>query len=164
MVLSCGGKVKKITSVLSKRWLSAKRDRLWECILVLLSTDYFAKQNFIRSSILLDYRQRIYTYWLLSLLDLYLAKEILPISLRKGDRGFQPGELPENTLLWTQDSRSTLYGQWLELQITIDHSFDPAEGLESVEMIASNFKANVIVKCKKIALEEARKDKTGLVL
>lgn len=38
--------------------------------------------------------------------------------------------------------------------------------MEPVEKIASNslFKADVIIKCKKEALEEARKDRTGLVL
>ena len=53
----------------------------------------------IPASILLDYRQRAYTCRLLRLSELHPAKEILPISLRKGDQDFQPGELPENTLL-----------------------------------------------------------------
>ncbi len=68
--------------------------------------------------------------------------------------------------MWTQNSRPTLYGQCLAWQITIDHSIDPAEGVEPVEKIESNclFKADVIIKCKKEALEEARKDRTGLVL
>lgn len=52
------------------------------------------------------------------------------MSLRKGDRGFQPEGLPENTLLWTQNSRPTLYGQWLAWQITDDQSIDPAEGVD----------------------------------
>ena len=93
------------------------------------------------------------------------AKEILPISLRKGDGGFQPGELPGNTLLWTQSSRPKLYGQWLAWQITIDHSIDPAEGVEPVEKVSSNgVKADVIIKFKKEAFEAAKKDRTGLVL
>ncbi len=62
------------------------------------------------ASILLDYRQRVYAHRLVSLPDLHPVKEILPISLRKGDVGFQPGELPENTLMWTQNSWPTLYG------------------------------------------------------
>ena len=53
----------------------------------------------IPASILLDYRQRRYTYRLLSLSDLHPTKEILSISLREGDRGFQPGKVPDNTYL-----------------------------------------------------------------
>ena len=115
---------------------------------------------------LLDYRQRMYTCQLLRLPDRHPAKEILPISLRKVDQDFQPGELPENTLLWTQNSRPTLYGQWLAWQITVDHSIDPADGVEPVKKMRSgkSFKADVIVRCKKRALEEARRNQPGLVL
>lgn len=52
------------------------------------------------------------------------------MSLREGDRGFQPGEVPENT-------RLTLHGQWLAWQITTDHAVDPAEGVELVISLAS---------------------------
>ncbi len=64
----------------------------------------------IPASILLDYRQRIYAHWLLSLSDLHPTKDIFPISLRKGDGSLQPGELQEDTLMCTQDLRPTLYG------------------------------------------------------
>ena len=84
----------------------------------------------IPASVLLDYRQRIYTCRLLRLPEMHPAKEILPISLGKGDQDFQPGELPENSLLWTQNSRPTLYGQWLAWQITLNHAIDPADGVE----------------------------------
>lgn len=67
----------------------------------------------IPTSILLNYCQRVYTYRLLRLPELHPAKKILPISLKNRDQGFQPGELPENTLLWMKNSRPTLYGQWL---------------------------------------------------
>ena len=64
----------------------------------------------IPASTHLDYRQRLYAHRLLSLPDLHPAKEILPISLRVGDEGFQPGELPDDSLMWTQHARPTLYG------------------------------------------------------
>lgn len=57
------------------------------------------KASLIPVSVLLDYQQKIYIHWLLCLPDLHLNKEILLVSLRKGDRGFQLGELPENTLI-----------------------------------------------------------------
>ncbi len=125
-----------------------------------------SEAGLIPASTLLDYRQRIYTCRLLRLPDRHPAKEILPISLRKGDQDFQPGELPENTLLWTQNLRPTLYGQWLAWQITVDHSIDPADGVEPVKKMRSgkSFKADVIVRCKKRALEEARRNQQRLVL
>ena len=119
----------------------------------------------VPASVLLDHRQRVYTHRLLCLPNSHPTKEILPISLREGDRAFQPGELLENTLIWTQDERPTSFGQWLEWQITIDHCIDSAEGVELVRGpdSCSSAKLNVIIKGKKEAMEEARKDKPGLV-
>lgn len=70
-----------------------------------------SESGLIPASILLDYRQRRYTHRLLSLPDSHPTKEILPISLREGDKGFQPGEVPENTLIWTENAWPALYGQ-----------------------------------------------------
>ena len=79
---------------------------------------------------------------------------------------FQPEELPDNTLMWTQNARPTLYGQWLAWQITIEHSIDPADGVEPVEVIKSGtcFEGKVIVKGKKEALHEATRYRAGLVM
>lgn len=38
------------------------------------------------------------------------------------------GELHENTLMWTENARPTLYGHWLALEISIEHSIYPADG------------------------------------
>ena len=65
------------------------------------------------ASTLLNHHQRSYAYRLLSLPDQHPAKEILPVSLRVGDESFQPGKLPDNTLMLTEDTRPTLYEQWL---------------------------------------------------
>ena len=46
--------------------------------------------------IFLDYYQKRYTHRLLSLSNLHPTKEILLISLREGDKGFQPREVPKN--------------------------------------------------------------------
>ncbi len=51
-------------------------------------------------SLLCDYCQRIYTCRLLRLPKMHPAKNILPISLRKGDQDFQPGKIPENSLMF----------------------------------------------------------------
>lgn len=62
-----------------------------------------AKAGLIAASTLLDQRKRLYAYWLLTLLDKHPAKQILPISLRYRDRSCQPGELPDNMLIWIQN-------------------------------------------------------------
>ena len=74
--------------------------------------------------------------------------------------------MPENTLLWTENARPTLYGQCLAWQITTDHSIDPAEGVEPVTKLDSYnaLQPEVIIKSKKEEMEEARKDNQGLVL
>ncbi len=66
------------------------------------------------TSIILDNRQRLYAYRLPSFPDEHLTEKILPISLRVGDRTFQPEELPEKQpnldskcltrLVWTMAS------------------------------------------------------------
>ena len=120
----------------------------------------------VPASVLLDHRQRVYTHRLLCLPDSHPTKEILPISLREGDRGFQPGELPENTLMWTESKWPASFGQWLAWQITIDHCIDPAKRVEPVKELdsCSLLSLDVVIKGKKEAMEEARKDKPGLVL
>ena len=111
----------------------------------------------IPASKLLNYRQRQYAYRLLSLPDQHLAKNILPISLKKGDASYQPGELPENTLMWTENARPTLYGHWLAWQISIGHSIDPADGVEPVEdMEVHRFTGEIVIQPKKEAFEEAK--------
>ena len=60
--------------------------------------------------------------------------------------------------MWTENARSTLYGQWLAWQITIEHSVDPVDGVEPVESIEPDrFKGNIFIQAKKDAIEEAKK-------
>lgn len=119
----------------------------------------------VPASTLLNYRQRQYALRLLSFSDRHPAKEILPISLRKGDASSQPRELPENTLMWTENARPTLYGHWLAWQISIEHSIDPADGVEPVEaMEVDRFMGKIVIQSKKNALEEAKKYRTGLFM
>lgn len=118
------------------------------------------------ASIVLDSNQRLYAHRLLNLPDEHPTKRILPISLRVGDGTLQPEELPENNLMWSQNARPTLYGQWLAWQMTVNHSIDPADGVEPVEIIepSTNFSGEIIIDCRKQALREATKDRTGLVI
>ena len=119
----------------------------------------------VLASTLLNYRQRQYALRLLSLPDQHPTKEILPISLRKGDAGSQPGQLPENTFMWTENARPTLYEHWLAWPISYEHSIDPADGVEPVEIMeVDRFSGKIVIQPKKNALEEARKYRAGLVM
>ncbi len=119
----------------------------------------------VPTSTLLNHHQRQYAYRLLSLPDQHLTKNILPVSLRNGDGDFQPGELPVNDLMWTENTRPTLYGQWLAWQITIEHSIDAADGVGPVvTMEPDKFKGRIIIQAKKHAIGEAEKYWPGLVM
>ncbi len=50
--------------------------------------------------------------------------------------------------------------------MTIDHSIDPANGVEPVKVIkpGTNFQVEIIIDSKKQALREATKDCAGLVI
>lgn len=68
--------------------------------------------------------------------------------------------------MWTENIRSTLYGQRLAWQITTGHSINPAKEVEPVTKLDSYnvLQPEVIIKSKKEAIEKARKDNQGLVL
>lgn len=158
-------KAQKITNISFNICSIGKYNRLQEYILVLLYLILY-KAGLIPASTLLGYLQRLYACWLLSLLDQYPAKQILPISLKIRYGVCQPRELPNNTLMWTQDTRPILYGQWLAWQIIIEHFIDPADGVEPVEKISpdSQFQEEVFIECKKQVLVETIRYRTGLVI
>ena len=119
----------------------------------------------VPASTLLNYRQRSYAYRLLSLPDEHPAQEILPVSLRIGDENFQPGELSYETLMWTENTRPKLYGQWLAWQLITEHSIDPANRVEPVPITSPDFcfKGKVIIENREQVLHEATKNRTSLV-
>lgn len=60
--------------------------------------------------------------------------------------------------MWTENVRPTLYGQWLAWQIIIDHSIDPADGVEPVDIMEPyRFQGKILVQAKKDAINEAKK-------
>ena len=82
--------------------------------------------------ILLDSRQQAYADRILYLPDSIPTKNILPITLRIGDRMAQPEELPEYDLIWSTNQRIKTYGQHLAKQVSVGFSIDPAEGVEPI--------------------------------
>lgn len=62
--------------------------------------------------------------------------------------------------MWTENTWPILYGQWLVWQITTDHFIDSAEGVKPVTKLDSYnaLQPKVIIKSKKEAMEEARRD------
>lgn len=60
---------------------------------------FLFKTGLIPASTLLDYCQRLYTYWLLSLLDKHPTKQILIINLRIENKSFQSIKLFNNIFI-----------------------------------------------------------------
>lgn len=160
-----GGKAKRITKTPFNSFLIGKHDQLPECTPATLTIHpLLCEAGLTPASIVLDNRQRMYAYRLLSLPDKHPTKNILPVSLRIGDGNLD--ELPEDNLMWTQNTRPSSYGQWLAWQLTIDHSIDPADGAEPVKIIKpdTKFVGEIIIDSKIQALREARKSRTGLTM
>ena len=100
---------------------------------------------------LLDFRRKSYAYQLLTLPDHHPTKHILPVSLRMGDESSQPGEQPEDILMWVENANPRLFEHLLAQQIASNHSIDPADGIEPVDSLApnSNFGGKVIIEGKR---------------
>lgn len=61
-----------------------------------------SEAGLIPAKLLQEFRQKSYAYRLITLPDHHPTKQILPISLRNGDESSQPGEQPEDTLMWAE--------------------------------------------------------------
>ena len=120
----------------------------------------------VPAQVLLNNRQRMYTYRLLSLPEDHPVKNILPISFRKGDGDTQPGDQPEDTLLWAEEGKANTYGQWLARQIFLTKCVDPTYGVEPVERIwrLNQIPGQVVIRPAKRAIQDANNSQTGLVL
>ena len=125
-----------------------------------------SEAGLIPAKILLDFCQKRYTYCLLTLPDGHPTKEILPVSMREGDGSLQPGEQPENTLMWVENLRPTLLGQLLAWRLAFDQSIDPADGVESVEESGPSvlFSGDIIIEEKEKAIMQAKRGQRGAVL
>lgn len=150
--------------LLSSSCLINKQDQLQVCILAPLYTS-FIRGGLISASIFLVYCKRLYIYQLLSLLDKHLAKQVLLISPKIKDGSFYPKKLSDNTVMWTQTSRQTLYGQWVTRQIIVEYSINSTYRVEPVEKInpKHQYKREVLVKLKKQMLKKATKNMVKLV-
>ena len=85
-----------------------------------------SEASLIPAKVMLNYRQRRYIYHLLTLSDRHPTKDILPISLRMGDRSAQPKELPENDEIWSPNQKVRAYGQRFPQQVSVGFSIAPA--------------------------------------
>ena len=125
-----------------------------------------SEAGLIPARILLDLRQKRYTYRLLTLSDGHPTKGILPVSMREGDGSSQPGEQPKNTLMWVENARPTLLGQLLAWRLAFDQSMDPADGVEPMEEsgLPASFAGDIIIEGKEKAIVEAKRGQKGTVL
>lgn len=57
--------------------------------------------------------------------------------------------------MWTENTRSILFGQWLAWKVTIEHSIGPADGVKPVKTLEPDrFKGQIIIHTKKTRLEK----------
>ena len=120
----------------------------------------------IPAHILLDSWQQAYTYRIISLPDSIPTKDILPITLRTGDRNAQPRDLPEYDSIWTTNQQIRTYGQHLARQVSVPFSIDPAKGVEPIlaGIPAQYFPGKIFMEEKYKAIEKAKKDEANLSL
>ena len=126
-----------------------------------------SKAGLLPAQILLDYRQKMYTYRLLTLPDDHPAKNILPISLRKGDASTtNTDDQPEDTLIWAENDRPTSLSQWLARQLSITQAVDSAYGVEPIEKtwrLHTELLLQVVVQPRQAALQEAKENREGMI-
>ena len=93
-----------------------------------------SESGLVPARILLDHRQRMYTYRLLRLPDDHPTKNILPISFRNRDGDTTQEDVqPRDTLAWTQNEKPISLGQWLAWQTSMANVVDPAYGVEPIK-------------------------------
>lgn len=108
------------------------------------------------AEIILDYRQRNYAYWLFTLPDGHLTKDIYPISLRVSDGSTKLSELLENDDIWSLNQKVKTYGQCLAYQLSIGFSINLAKGVEAIiHEKSAKFLKKIIIQEVKKAIEEA---------
>lgn len=125
-----------------------------------------SEAGLIPAQLLLDARQKTYAYRLLTLPDCHPTKQILPISLREGDENSQPGEQPEDTLIWVKRAKpNRMFGQLLAQQVAGNYFIAPADGVEPVPNPGSdiNLSGEIIIEAKKKAMDETKKYRSGNV-
>ena len=114
---------------------------------------------------LLNARQGGYEGRLLSLSDGHPTKEILPISLRRGDGAAQPGEQPIDDIDWAEGRGQNTLSHYLARQLAAQGAIDPAEGVEPiVKTRPEPYPGVIVISLTEQALEEAREPRLGLVL
>lgn len=127
-----------------------------------------SEAGLVPAQILLDHRQRIYIYRLLTLPDDHIAKNILPISFRKGDADtISADEQPEDTLIWAGNERLISLSQWLVRQVATTQAIDSAFGVEPIKKRwrwSTEVPLQVVVQLRKEALQDAKKEREVMVL
>lgn len=124
-----------------------------------------SEAGLILAEIMLNYRQRKYAHRLLTLPDEHPTKDILPVSLRLGDRDAQPGKLTENDEIWFLNQKVRNLDQQFAWQVSVDFSIDYAKGVEPViHLKPAEFSGRIIIQEPKVAIKEAKEDLSDLTL
>ena len=116
-----------------------------------------SESGLIPTHIMSNFRQRISAYRLLSLPESIQTKDILPITLRKGDGNAQPEDQSELDSIWASNQHITTYSQQLARQVSVRFSIYPAEGIKPIRTVPSSvFPGELVIADKTKALLEAK--------
>jgi ribonuclease HI len=113
---------------------------------------------------LLDDRQLRYTTRLLGLPRGQPTKQVLPVTLREGDRHAQPGEQPANDRKWAEAHARGFQslGQHLARQLAMALPVDPSGGFEEVETEATDtFPGQILVLPREEAIKAAQEGRSA---
>lgn len=99
----------------------------------------------------MNFREKTYAYQLLTLLDHYLTKNILLVSLRKGDESSKPGKQPNDKLTWTKKIKPREFGHLLAQMVSSNNVIDSEDEVDSVDgmRFTNKFSRTIIIKKKR---------------
>ncbi len=125
-----------------------------------------SEAGLIPAQLVLDSRQKTYASWLLTVPNCHPTRQILPKSRREGDENSEPGEQPEDTLIWTKSTKPKTLSQLLAQQVASNCAIDPADDVEPAPTpgLEIYFSGDIVIETKKKALEEVKKYWAGNVV
>ncbi len=121
------------------------------------------ESGMIPAKIILDQRQKDHVFRLLCLLDTHPAKDILPLSIRDGDR---QNRLDDDFVdkIWATNKKSRTFGQRLSRQVSVRFSIGPSEGVEYMIFIpATDIDGKIMIDNVKLAIKSTRKEFQKLI-
>lgn len=92
----------------------------------------------IFTKLLLEFYQKSYIYWLITLFDYHFTKQILLINFRNKSESSKPKKQPKITFIYAKKVKPKLFGYLLAQQVTSNNDIDFAYEVEPVQNLNPN--------------------------